>query len=214
MANQHITGSQKVDGGIITTNLKFYPLSTEPTPGGNSTRVEFSWITGITATRDNIDYSFVFISPNGLQYTFDRFSSSTSSTYFYAEPYPRKTLIEKEFNWNYPTNDVGTSAVALKFSDNTTSVDFYSHGGDLLITGGVYGVQNSGGNHYVGISIDNGEVTWISSSSFTSWHYIPLNKLVRGLSVGSHNIRVMAYTNVYTANFVGASLSKVIFQEV
>ena len=156
----------------------------------------------------------VFISPNGLQYTFDRFSSSTSSTYFYAEPYPRKTLIEKEFNWNYTTDNVGTTAVALKFSDNTTSVDFYSHGGDLLITGGVYGCQNSGGNHYVGISIDNGEPAWVSSSPFTSWHYIPLNKLVRGLSVGSHNIRLMAYTNLYTANFVGTSLSKVIFQEV
>lgn len=198
LADDGITMANEALNQIVETNdkkadkeeLAVYSLSAEP---DNDGRISFSDIVGINANRDNIKTGQLFVSPSGVMYIFNRFSSSTSSTYFYAAKYPERTIVVKQFAYTNQQT-ITTSKSELIFLGGDTHISFLSHGRPLLIIGSI-DITLNGGNFYIEPMIDGvrlGSNTTNKTGVF-SFVYPEAN-----LTAGTHDIYFLGNTNTGT----------------
>lgn len=104
--------------------------------------------------------------------------------------------------------------ITLKFIDDSTEIKINTHGGNLLIKGGVGCYQQNGGNHMLALHVDGEFKDYIASSTSTENSIMPFNYYLTDLPAGEHTVKFVGHVSIGNAVFNEWTMAGVVLQEV
>lgn len=130
-----------------------------------------------------------------------------------------KTELQKAVVFKYFAKDAKHSVsagsnISLMFDDNTTELQICTHGGNILINGGVGCYQVDSGNHEIHLYFDGDCKGAIAASSNTKNTVMSFNYYLTNIPAGNHTIRFVGSVTSGSAIFSDNSIANVTVQEV